>query len=152
MPAAGATAKMPSPPDRAELPPSPDRHEPASPPDHDPVRETKLRQVEPMAAGWADQDAELDAEIAALEAIGALTVPAEEEQPGSALDPDGAAPHGLRAWLADLSGSSIDDCPAVPVDATDPRLMRTERRDRAGGGATGFAGGGDADLLSPGAA
>ena len=48
MPTAGATAKLPS------------------PPDHDLVRETKLGPVEPMAAAWADQDVELDAEIAAL--------------------------------------------------------------------------------------
>jgi hypothetical protein len=139
---------MPTPPDRAELPPSLDRYEPASSPDHYPVRETKLRQVEPMAAAWADQDVELDAEIAALEAVGALTVPVEEE-PGSALDPHSAAPHGLGARLADLYGSPIDECPAAPVNATDPKVPRTGRRDHARGG---FAAGADADLLSPRAA
>jgi hypothetical protein len=113
-----------------------------------------------MAAAWADQDVELDAEIAALEAVGALTAPAEEEQPGSALDPDSPAPHGLRAWLTDLSGSPIDECSAVPVDATGPKVTRTGPHDHAGGdadllppgAAPRFAAGRDADLLSPGAA
>ena len=152
MPTAGATAKLPSPPDRAQLPPSLDRREPASPPDHDPVRETKLRPVEPMAAAWADQDVELDAEIAALAAAGALTVPAAEEQPGLALDPDSAAPHGLRAWLADLSGAPIDECLVATTDATGPEMPRTTCRDRVRNGGLGFAADGDADLLSPGAA
>src|SRR5690348_10342873 len=112
MPAVGVTAKLPSPldgaelqpsmeghappapPDRAEVPPPPDRHAPPPPPHHhgppslpnrDPAWET-LRSVESVAAAWAAQDAELDAEIAALEAAGALTAPAEEE-PGPDFDP-----------------------------------------------------------------
>src|SRR5215471_15834451 len=76
-------------------PPTPldlDRHEPLPAPDHeppsfldfDPVREA-LCSGGPVAAAWAAQDAELDAEIAALEAAGVLTAPAEEEQPGPRL-------------------------------------------------------------------
>jgi hypothetical protein len=110
-----------------------DRHEPTSPPDHDPV----LGPAGLIVAAWAAQDAELDAEIAALEAVGALTVPADEGQPGSAPDPHSVAPHGLHAWLADLAGSPVDECLAIRTDATGP---------------AGFATGGDADLLPPGAA
>jgi hypothetical protein len=105
-----------------------------------------------MAAAWADQDAELDAEIAALEAAGALTVPAEEKPPGSALDPDSVPAHELHTWLAGLSDSPVDEHLAAPAAANDPRMSRTWRRDRARVGATGFAAGGGADLLSPGAA
>ena len=142
MPVPGATAKRPSRLGRVELPPSLDRHELTSPPEHDPVTSP----VEPMVATWADQDAELDAEIAALEAVGAFTVPAEEEQPGSALDPDSVPPDGLHTWLADLSGSAFDENLTACVDATSPKVPWAGRRDRTRGAAIGFAAGGAADV------
>jgi Domain of unknown function (DUF222) len=164
MPAAGMSAKPPSSPDHAELWPAPDHAELSPAPDR---REPPFPWALPSA--WADQDAELDAEIAALEAAGLLTAPAEEEQPGLALDPDGIPPH---AWLADLSGSAFDEYLAAAADAAVPAMPWTERRDRAGtgaggfgaggaraggfaaggAGAGGFGAGGAADLLSPGAA
>ena len=138
MPAASVTAKLPSALDRAQPPP---------PPDRDPVREA-LGPVERVAAAWAAQDAELDAEIAALEAVGVLTVPAEA-QLGPEFDPDSVPPYGPYPWPADLSASPSDECLAA---ATSPKMSQAGRRDRARCGALGFAPGGAADLLSPGAA
>ncbi len=111
-----------------------------------------LRSVERTAAAWAAQDAELDAEIAALAAVGVLTVPAEEERLGPDLDPDSVSPDGLHPWLADLSALSFDECLAATADATHPKPSQAGRLDRAGGGALGFAAGEAADVLSPGAA
>jgi hypothetical protein len=111
-----------------------------------------LCSVGPVAAAWAAQDAELDAEIAVLEAAGVLTAPAEEEQPGPSLDPDSVPPRGLRPWLAGLSGSPLDECLMSTTDATGPEMPRTTCRDRVRSGGLGFAADGDADLLSPGAA
>ena len=116
------------------------------------MREALLHPVELVAAAWAAQDAELDAEIAALAAAGMLTVPTGVEQPGLALDPDGDPPQGLHVWLAGLPGTPSDEDPAATADATGPAMPWTGRRGRAGGGACGFAAGGDADVLSPGAA
>jgi len=174
MPAAGVTAKLPSPlnsaglppaldrqeplplPEHTELPPAPDRqeplpvsdhHEPPSPPDFDPVREA-LCSVGPVAAAWAAQEAELDAEIAALEAAGLLTAPAEEELPGPDFDPGSVPPQ----WLADLPGAPYDECLVATADAATPETPRPRRRDRASSDGLGFAAGGDAELLSPGAA
>ena len=183
MPAAGATAKLPSPLDNAELPPPLDRHVPGTSPDrvelplsldghellppadpHGPpcpvsrdlVQEAMVRPAGAVAAAWAAQDAELDAEIAALEAASALTPPAEEEQPDPDLGPDSVPPPEPHPWLADLFGSPFDEDLAATADATGLEMLRTGRRDRARGGAlgfaAGFAAGGDADALSPGAA
>jgi hypothetical protein len=147
--------------DRAELPPPRERHEPPIPADHhrppslldrDLAQEAMLRSIDPVAAAWAAQEAELDAEIAALEAAGAVTAPAEEEQPGPDLDPDIVPPYGLRPWLADLSGSPFDECLAATADATGPEMPHTGCRDRVRNRALGFAAGGDADLSPPGAA
>ena len=140
MPAAGAMAKPPSPPDRTELP---------SPLDRDPVREALLRRVEPVAAAWAAQDAELDAEIAALAAAGALTAPAEDERPGPALDPDSAPADGLHAWLADLPGPLLDEYLAVTAGSA-PDGLRAGPGGRATHAGAGFAADGVAELLSPG--
>jgi hypothetical protein len=116
------------------------------------VQEAMVRLAGPVAAAWAAQDAELDAEIAALEAASALTPPADEEQPDLDLDPDGVPPPGLHPWLGDLSGSPFDEDLAATADATGLTMLRTGRRDCARGGAFRFAAGGDADALSPGAA
>ena len=141
----------PAPPDHHAPPTPPGHHEPATSLDRDPVQEA-LRSVERVAATWAAQDAELDAEIAALEAVGVLTAPAEEERPGLDFDPDSVPPHGLHPWLADLSAPSFDECLAATADATGPKMSQAGRRDRDRGGAPGFAAGEPADLLSPGAA
>lgn len=141
------SAMLPTPPDRAPLPSLTDRTALPTPPDRDPVREAPLRRVEPVAAAWAAQDAELDAEIAALTAAGALTVPAEEERPGPALDPDGAPADGLHAWLADLPGPLLDL--AVTAESA-PEGLRAGPGGRATHAGAGFAADGVADLLPPG--
>jgi hypothetical protein len=104
--------------DCAPLPSATDRAALAALLDRDLVREALLRRVEPVAAAWAAQDAELDAEIAALAAAGALTAPAEDERPGPALDPDSAPADGLHAWLADLPGPLLDEYVAVTAGST----------------------------------
>ena len=92
-----------------------------------------LRSLERAVAAWTAQDAELDAEIAALEAAGVLTVPAEGELPGPDLDPDCAPPAALQAWLADLSSAlPSDECHPAAADRTGPKISRPGRRDRAG--------------------
>jgi hypothetical protein len=146
MPPVGVTAKLPSPLDGAELPPSLDGHELLTSPDR------------AVMAAWAAQEAELDAEIAALEAAGVLTAPAEEQQPGPDLDPYRLPPRGLHPCLAGLSGSPFDECLQATAAATGdsschrPEMPRTACRDRARSGELGFAAGGVGEMLSPGAA
>ena len=135
-----ARAPLPSPTDRAALP---------TPLDRDSAREALLRRVEPVGAAWAAQDAELDAEIAALAAAGALTVPAEEVPPGPALDPDSPPADGLYAWLADLPGPLLDEYLAVTAESAPPGL-RAGLGGRATHAGAGFAADGVADLLPPG--
>jgi hypothetical protein len=142
-------AKQPSPRDRTELPSPLDSAGLSAPLDRDPVREALLRRVEPVAAAWAAQDAELDAEIAALAAAGALTVPAEEERPGPALDPGSAPADGLHAWLTDLPGSLLDEYLAVTAGSA-PGGLRAGPGGCATHAGAGFAADGVADLLSPG--
>ena len=143
------SAALPTPPDRAPLPSPTDRAPLSAPLDRDPGWETLLRRVEPVAAEWAAQDAELDAEIAALAAAGALTVPAEEERLGPALDPDGAPADGLHAWLADLPGPLLDEYLAVTAESA-PQGLRAGLGGCATHPGAGFAADGVADLLSPG--
>ena len=175
MPAAGTTAKLSSSLDCAQLPspsirrrPTTDRCELPSPldrtappldrtalpslPDHDPFRDALLRRIEPLAVAWAAQDAELDAETAALTAAGALTAPAEEEWPGPALGPDSALPAGLDAWPAGLPGPLLDEYIAATAEVPAPDVSRARLRDRAGGQGAAFAAGGVGEMLSPGAA
>ena len=147
MPAAGATAglpssldrvKPPSPVDRAELlspsgrckPPalsdrcessaSNDRAALAPPLEGDRFWDALLRWVEPVAAAWAAQDAELDAEIAALEAAGVFAVPAGEQWLGLAFGPQSAPPDGPHVWLADLPGPLFDEDLAATAVAAGP--------------------------------
>jgi hypothetical protein len=169
VPAAGAMAKPPSPPHRAELPsplnrtalPSPLDHADLpspldcaglpSPLDLDPVRDALLRRIEPVAAAWAAQDAELDAEIAALERAGVFTVPAAEEWPGPAVDSDSAPPDGRQAWLADLPGPLLDEYLAATAEAA-PEVPRAGLGGRVTREGAAFAADGVADLLRPGPA
>jgi hypothetical protein len=143
MPALGITAKLPSSLYRAKS---------SSPLDHDPFRDALLRRVEPVAQAWAVQDAELDAEIAALEAAGVLTAPAEEERPGSSIDPDSAPPDGLNAWLADLPGPLLDEYLAAAAEVPAPGVPQASLRDCARSQGAAFAAGGVGEMLSPGAA
>ena len=165
-------AALPSPLDHADLPSSPDRAALSSPLDHaespssslnraalpppldpdlDPVRDALLCRIEPVAAAWAAQDAELDAEIAALERAGVFTVPAAEEWPGPAVDPDSAPPDGLQARLADLPGPLLEEYLAATAKTTSevPRAGLGGRVTREG---AAFAADGVADLLRPGPA
>ena len=151
MPAAGATAKRPSPPHRAELPSSLNRAALPSPLDLDPVRDALLRRIEPVAAAWAAQDAELDDEIAALEHAGVFTVPAAEERPDPAVDPDSAPPDGLQAWLADLPGPLLEEYLAATAEAA-PEIPRAGLGGRVTREGAAFAADGVADLLRPGPA
>jgi len=88
-------------------------------------------------------DAELDAEIAALERAGVFTAPAAEQRPGSAVDPDSAPPDGLQAWLADLPGPLLEEYLAAEVEAAPeaPRAglcgSRHARRSSVRGGGGG---------------
>ncbi len=129
-----------SPTDRAALP---------SPLDLDQVRDALLRRIEPVAAAWAAQDAELDDEIAALERAGVFTVPAAEERPDPAVDPDSAPPDGLQAWLADLPGPLLEEYLAATAESA-PEGLRAGPGGRATHAGAGFAADGVADLLPPG--
>ena len=168
MPAAGAMAKPPSPASRgAAVTPesrgaalSPRSCRPAVTPrsrgaalslDLDPVRDALLRRIEPVAAAWAAQDAELDAEITALERAGVFTVPAAEEWPGPAVDPDSAPPDGLQAWLADLPGPLLEEYLAATAEAA-PEVPRAGLGGRVTREGAAFAADGVADLLRPGPA
>jgi hypothetical protein len=113
----------------------------------DRVREALLARVRPAtAAVWAAQDAELAAEMAALDAVD-LVVPGEEELAGLAPDPYAGPPEGPWGWLADLPGPLVEEY----LDAaTEPEPLAAGLRDRAAGEGGGFAAGGAADALAPG--
>ena len=84
---------------RASLRPSP--ADPPSPADG--LREALLARVRTATAvEWASQDAELTAEIPALDAAGGCAVPSEDELDGLAPDPLSDPPDGEYGWLADL--------------------------------------------------
>ena len=100
-----------------------------------------LRWVEPVAAAWAAQDAELDAEIAALEAAGVFAVPAGEQWPGLAFGPQSAPPDGPHVWLAGLPGPLLDEYFADTVAAAGPEVLRTGPGRRAGCVRIGVRGG-----------
>jgi hypothetical protein len=104
-----------------------------------------------VAAAWAAQDAELDAEIAALEGAGVFTVPAAEERQAPALDPDSAPPDGLHAWLADLPGPLLEEYLAATAEAA-PEVPRAGLGGRVTREGAAFAADGVADLLRPGPA
>ena len=82
-------------------------HRPA--PAGDRWREALLARVPPAtAAVWAAQDAELEAEMAALDA-GEIVVPAAEELAGQAPDLYAGPPEGALGWLADLPGPLLEE-------------------------------------------
>src|SRR5215831_2335339 len=121
-------------------------HRPA--PAGDRLREALLTRVQPATAPvWTGQDAELDAETAALDAD--RVVPTAEELAGQAPDPYAGPPEGMWGWLADLPGPLLEEY----LDAAEPRgpgPLAAGRWDGAAGEGRGFAAGGVADELAPG--
>jgi Domain of unknown function (DUF222) len=140
MPAKAATA-------RASLQPSP-----ASPPSPaDGLREALLARVRTAtASALASQDAEWDAEIAAVEAAGDDEVPTEEELAGLAPDPLAGPPDGEYAWLADLPGPLLNEYLAATAEPARPEPIAAGLWNRTAGDGAGFAAGGMADDLPPG--
>ncbi len=117
----------------------------------DGLREALLARVRSAAASaWACQDAELDAEIAALEASGSCTVPAVAELAGLAPDPYAGPPEGTWGWLADLPGPLLDEYLAATAEPPGPQQLAGLWA-HSGRGGCGFAAGGVADELAPGA-
>jgi hypothetical protein len=116
----------------------------------DGLREALLARVRSAAASaWACQDAELDAEIAALEASGSCTVPAVAELAGLAPDPYAGPPEGTWGWLADLPGPLLDEYLAATAEPPGPHQLAGLWA-HTGRDGCGFAAGGVADELAPG--
>ena len=117
----------------------------------DDLREALLARVRSASAwDWARQDAELDAEVAALEAAGAYEVPSEAELAGLAPDPLAGPPDGTLGWLADLPGPLLDEYIDATTRPAGPEPIAAGWWSRAAGDGGGFAAGGMADDLPPG--
>jgi hypothetical protein len=99
---------------------------------------------------WECPDAELEAELAALDAAGEYEVPSEAELDGPAPDPLAGPPDGEYAWLADLPGPLRDEYLAATAEPARPEPIAAGWWDRAAGDGAGFASGGAADALPPG--
>jgi len=104
------------------------------------------------AVEWASQDAELTAEIAALDAAGECAVPSEDAVDGLAPDPLSDPPDGEYGWLADLPGPLLDEYVAATAEPPGPEPIAAGLWNRAAGDGAGFAAGGMADHLPPGPA
>jgi hypothetical protein len=118
-------------------------HRPA--PAGDRVREALLARVQSAtAAVWAGQDAELEAEMAALEAVD-LVVPAEEEPAGLAPDLYAGPPEGAWGWLADLPGPLLEEYLDATAEPRGPEPLAGGPGDGAAGGGCEFAAGGAAE-------
>ena len=112
-------------------------------------REALLARVRPAtAAVWAAQEAELEAEMAALDAV-EIVVPAVEELEGQAPDPYAGPPEGAWGWLADLPGPLLEEYLNATAELPGPGPLGSG--DGAAGEGCGFAAGG-ADGLAPGPA
>ena len=90
-------------------------------PDVDPVRDALLSRVPLVAAAWAAQDAEFEAESAALAAAGAVIVPDEVELAGLVPDPASDPPDGVHGWLADMPGPLINEYLAATTETAGQR-------------------------------
>lgn len=118
----------------------------------DGVREELLARVRAATArAWACQDAELVAEMAALDAAGDHAVPSDEELDGMAPDPYAGPPEGTSAWLADLPGPLLEEYLVATAEPPGPQLPPGLWA-HAGRDGCGFAAGGVADELAPGVA
>jgi hypothetical protein len=116
----------------------------------DRLREALLARVQPATASlWASQDAELEAEMAALDAVDSV-VPTAEELAGQAPDPYAGPPEGAWGWLADLPGPLLEEYLDATAEPRGPEPLAAGTWDRATGEGCGFAAGGAADALAPG--
>jgi hypothetical protein len=115
------------------------------------LREALLARVRSASASaWACQDAELDAEMAALEAVGGCAVPSVAELEDLAPDPYAGPPQGEWAWLNDLPEPLLEEYLQTIAEPPEPEVLPPWLRDRAGSDGRGFAAGGVGDELAPG--
>ena len=115
----------------------------------DELREALLARVRQASAGES-QDAEWEAELAALEAAGDCHVPTDEELAGLAPDPLAGPPDGEDAWLAELPGPLLDEYIAATAGPAGPEPLAAGLWSRATGDGGRFAAGGTGDQLAPG--
>jgi hypothetical protein len=129
-----------------------DPSSPGNPPSPaDGLRHALLARVRTVAASeWTSQDAELAAEIAALETAGECAVPSEAELAGLAPDPRSDPPDGEYEWLADLPGPLLDEYLAATAEPAGSEPIAAGWWNRAAADGAGFAAGGMADHLPPG--
>jgi Domain of unknown function (DUF222) len=115
------------------------------------LREELLARVwGPTAQAASRQDAELAAEMDALEAAGGLT-PSDDWQLCELVpDPRCGAPDGPDAWLADLPAELLAEYIAATEDTPCPEAIVAGRLPQQPGDGRGFAAGGAADELPPG--
>jgi Domain of unknown function (DUF222) len=117
------------------------------------LREDLLARIGAVTRGAASrQDAELAAELAALAAGGGLTAPGAGDPWQIPPDPGYGPPDGPDAWLADLPVELLDEYLAATQAPAQPEAIVAGRLPRQPGGGRGFAAGGAADDLPPGAA
>jgi hypothetical protein len=118
------------------------------------LREELLARVwGPTARAASRQDAELAAEMDALEAAGALTPPPDDwELCGLVPDPRCGPPDGADAWLTDLPAELLFEYLAATEDQPCREAIVAGRLPRQPGDGCGFAAGGAADELPPGPA
>jgi len=120
------------------------------------ARAADLRE-ELLARVWAPtlraalrQDAELAAEIEALESAGATAPPDAHEPWGPVPGLESGPPSGDEAWLADLPAELLDEYIAATENPPCREPIVAGRLPRRPGGSCGFASGGAADELPPG--
>ncbi len=115
------------------------------------LREELLARVGgPAARAASRQDAELAAEMDALEAAGGPTPPDDWELCGVVPDPRCGPPDGPDAWLADLPAELLFEYITATEDPPYREAIVAGRLPRQSGDGCGFAAGGAADELPPG--
>ena len=116
------------------------------------LREELLARVwGPTIRAASRQDAELAAAIDALETAGDLTPPDDWEFGEIVPDPWCGPPDGPDAWLADLPAELLSEYIAATADPPCQEAIVAGRLPRQAGDGCGFAAGGAADELPPGA-
>ncbi len=115
------------------------------------LREELLARVwGPTLRAASRQDAELAADLAVLEAAGALEPPVPEELCGPFTDPACGPPSGADEWLADLPSELLAEYIAATEGQPLPEPFVAGRLPRQPGDGCGFAAGGVGDELPPG--